>query len=357
MDARTRDAMTRAGLNLIQQALSIYDANLRLVLSNRRFQEMFDLPKSLITPGAPFADTIRYVAARGDYGPLDDLEAFVIERVEMAQSFTPHYMERTRGNGQVISVEGTPLPNGGWVTVYTDITQIKRQEDMLRARSEELSGQLSAYSQELSTTNRKLASTISALEQSQQDLQEIEARTRLTTEMMPAHIAHVGPDRRYTYSNKRLNLVMPGRPADIINRHIAEALGAQTYSMIEPYLNSALDGKSSVFEFTDDLSSRRIRTAFTPDTSESNQVSGVYILSMDVTEEAQARATLQQQSKREMASHLTSGLAHDFSNLLTIILGRARAIGKIGFTARCTAIGGCNTKRRDPRRGIIAFHC
>ncbi len=329
MDARTRDAMTRAGLNLIQQALSIYDANLRLVLSNRRFQEMFDLPKSLITPGAPFADTIRYVAARGDYGPLDDLEAFVIERVEMAQSFTPHYMERTRGNGQVISVEGTPLPNGGWVPVYSDITQIKRQEDMLRARSEELSGQLSAYSQELSTTNRKLASTISALEQSQQDLQEIEARTRLTTEMMPAHIAHVGPDRRYTYSNKRLNLVMPGRPADIINRHIAEALGAQTYSMIEPYLNSALDGKSSVFEFTDDLSSRRIRTAFTPDTSESNQVSGVYILSMDVTEEAQARATLQQQSKREMASHLTSGLAHDFSNLLTIILGAQGRLTKL----------------------------
>ena len=247
----------------------------------------------------------------------------------MAQSFTPHYMERTRGNGQVISVEGTPLPNGGWVTVYTDITQIKRQEDMLRARSEELSGQLSAYSQELSTTNRKLASTISALEQSQQDLQEIEARTRLTTEMMPAHIAHVGPDRRYTYSNKRLNLVMPGRPADIINRHIAEALGAQTYSMIEPYLNSALDGKSSVFEFTDDLSSRRIRTAFTPDTSESNQVSGVYILSMDVTEEAQARATLQQQSKREMASHLTSGLAHDFSNLLTIILGAQGRLAKL----------------------------
>ena len=247
----------------------------------------------------------------------------------MAQSFTPHYMERTRGNGQVISVEGTPLPNGGWVTVYTDITQIKRQEDMLRARSEELSGQLSAYSQELSTTNRKLASTISALEQSQRDLQEIEARTRLTTEMMPAHIAHVGPDRRYTYSNKRLNLVMPGRPANIINRHIAEALGAQTYSLIEPHLNNALDGKSSVFEFNDELSSRRIRTAFTPDTSDPNQVSGVYVLSMDVTEEAQARATLQQQSKREMASHLTSGLAHDFSNLLTIIMGAQGRLSKL----------------------------
>jgi hypothetical protein len=74
MDARTRDTMTRAGLNLIQQALSIYDADLRLVLSNRRFEEMFELPKSLITPGASFADTIRYVATRGDYGALDDIE-------------------------------------------------------------------------------------------------------------------------------------------------------------------------------------------------------------------------------------------------------------------------------------------
>ena len=329
MDIKTRDLMTRAGLNLIQQALTIYDAKLRLVLSNRRFQEMFDLPAHLHTPGAAFSDCIMHLALRGDYGKLSDIEGFVKERVEKAKSFTPHYMERVRANGQVISVEGTPLPHGGWVTVYTDITQIKRQEDMLRARSEELSGQLSVYSQELSTTNRKLASTISALEQSQQDLQEIEARTRLTTEMMPAHIAHVGPDRRYTYSNKRLNLVMPGRPADIINRHIAEALGAQTYSMIEPYVNAALDGASSVFEFTDDLSSRRIRTAFTPDTSESNQVSGVYILSMDVTEEAQARATLQQQSKREMASHLTSGLAHDFSNLLTIILGAQGRLAKL----------------------------
>jgi signal transduction histidine kinase/CheY-like chemotaxis protein len=328
MDIKTRDLMTRAGLNLIQQALTIYDAKLRLVLSNRRFQEMFDLPAHLHKPGAAFSDCILHLALRGDYGQLSDIDSFVKERVEKAKSFTPHYMERVRANGQVISVEGTPLPHGGWVAVYTDITQIKRQEDMLRARSEELSGQLTAYSQELTTTNRKLASTISILEQSQQDLREVEARTRLTTEMMPAHIAHVGPDRRYTYSNKRLNLVMPGRPANIINRHIAEALGAQTYSLIEPHLNNALDGKSSVFEFTDELSSRRIRTAFTPDTSDPNQVSGVYVLSMDVTEEAQARATLQQQSKREMASHLTSGLAHDFSNLLTIIMGAQGRLSK-----------------------------
>ena len=42
---------------------------------------------------------------------------------------------------------------------------------------------------------------------------------------------------------------------------------------------------------------------------------------MDVTEETQARAALQQTRRRDLAAQMTSGMAHDFSNLLTIILG------------------------------------
>ncbi len=58
----------------------------------------------------------------------------------------------------------------------------------------------------------------------------------------------------------------------------------------------------------------------TPDKGK-DQITGVYILSMDVTEEAQSRAALAQTRKRELAAQLTSGVAHDFSNLLTIIMG------------------------------------
>ncbi len=49
-------AMTAAGLNLIAQALTIYDADLRLVLCNAPFQQMFNLPSALVTPGATFQD-------------------------------------------------------------------------------------------------------------------------------------------------------------------------------------------------------------------------------------------------------------------------------------------------------------
>ncbi|HBM67241.1 MAG TPA: hybrid sensor histidine kinase/response regulator, partial [Rhodobacteraceae bacterium] len=314
------NAMTQAGLNLIQQALSIYDKDLELALCNQRHGEMFNLPKSLTRPGAKFEDTIRYLVESGEYGDVENAEAFIQEKVDIAKAFEPHYVERIRANGQVISIEGAPLPQGGWVTVYTDITQTKKQENLLRLRSEELSDQLLSYSEELAAKNRQLEASIAALEEAKRELTEIESRTRLTSEMIPAHVAHVDRQGRYQYSNRRLSMVLPERPNDIIGRHISEVLGAPTYNQISPTLREAFLGTPSVLEFTDDLSARRIRVAFTPDVKETG-IEGAYILSMDITEETQARNALQQVAKRELAAQLTSGLAHDFANLLTIILG------------------------------------
>ncbi|APG48532.1 response regulator receiver protein [Phaeobacter porticola] len=318
-----RATMTTAGLNLIAQAMSIYDSDLQLVVCNQRFQEMFALPGPLITPGARFDETIRHIATSGEYGPVDDIEGFVKQRVDQALDFVPHYLERERANGQVISIEGAPLPQGGWVTVYTDITRTKRIEQLLRARSEEMSDQLIVHTEELSATNRKLAATITALEEAKRQLTEMEARTRLTTEMMPAHIAHVDAEGYYTYTNRRLSSVFPSRPSEILGTHIAEALGAAAYDKIAPHLLAAYQGENPVFEFTEDHDSRRIRVAFTPDNT-----GGVFILSMDVTEETQTRVALQQARRREMAAQMTSGLAHDFSNLLTIILGMQGKLAK-----------------------------
>ncbi len=315
--------LTAAGLNLIAQALTIYDNDLRLAVCNAPFQQMFDLPDALVTPGATFQDTIRHLAERGEYGTVHDIDQFVTERVKIARAFEPHYMERTRGGGRTISVEGSPLPQGGWVTVYTDITRIKQQEALLNARSDALSEQVLAHASELSATNRELAAMITTLEETKRQLTESEARTRLTTEMMPAHIAHVDAQGHYTYSNRRLSAVMPGRPSNILGLHIADVLGS-AYIRIKDALAEAYDGSPSVVEFTDRDSARRIRGAFTPDTR-----GGVYILSMDVTAETQTREALQQTRKRELATQLISGLAHDFSNLLTIILGLQSKLGRL----------------------------
>ncbi|MEQ5869905.1 PAS-domain containing protein [Sagittula sp. NFXS13] len=333
MQTRTdTTAYTLAGLNLIQQALSIFDRNLGLVHINRPMQVMFDLPDALCMPGTSFERVIRHLAVSGEYGPVDDMESFIRTRVDRARAFEPHYMERTRANGRTISVEGAPLPQGGWVTVYTDITAIKQQEALLRSRSETLSEEVLARSEELSATNRQLAATISALEETRRQLTEIEARTRTTAEMMPAHIARVDDTGHYTFSNNRLSDVMPGRPGAIVGLHAREALGP-AYARVAPHLNGALNGEPSTFEFTDEPSGRRIRAAFTPDPLEP----GVYIMSQDVTHETQARVALQQTRRREMAAQLTSGLAHDFSNLLTIMLGQQAKLARLDLTPEAQA--------------------
>lgn len=317
-------------------------------MANRTFQEMFALPDALIRPGTSFADTIHHLVQQGEYGLVDDPDIFVQTRVEQARTFRPHYMERTRANGRVISVEGSPLPEGGWVAVYTDITGIKRQESLLRARSEELSGQVLAHAEELAQTNRALAATNATLEETSRQLAEMESRTRLTTEMMPAHIARLDLDLYYTFSNRKLGAVIPGRPGNIVGLPARAALGAEAYGKILPSLERAIKGEASVLELSHEGSGRRIRVAFTPDQrgaagSADSAVRGVYILSMDITEEVQAREALAQTRKRELAAQLTSGLAHDFSNLLTIILGMQARLAQMELPARAQELAKATT--------------
>ncbi len=346
------DGLMHAGLNLIQQGLSIYDSALRLAVCNSRFREMFGLPEALTTPGASFAETLRFLAENGEYGAIDDIDRFVRERTEQARAFQPHYMERQRANGRMISVEGHPLSQGGWVTVYTDITATKRQEELLRSHSAQLSDQLLTHAEHLATTNRELEATVLALEETKRQLTDSESLARMTTEMMPAHIAHLDLQECYTYSNHRLPDVVPGRPMDIEGLSARTALGAEAYDAIRPYLNKAYRGEASVFEFTHTSGARRIRVSFTPDIDADGQVAGIYVLSMDVTEEAQARAALMQSHKRALAAQLTSGLAHDFANLLTIILGLQGRLEKLpGLPPEAREM--IETTRAAARRGGI----
>ena len=111
----------------LDQAITVLDSDLRLVLSNRRLSEMLDIPEELRKPGTPLAAFFRYNAERGEYGP-GDVEQLVEERLARAKQFQAHCFQRTRPDGHVIEVRGNPLPGGGFVTTYTDITERIRYE-------------------------------------------------------------------------------------------------------------------------------------------------------------------------------------------------------------------------------------
>ncbi|GHD55992.1 hypothetical protein GCM10017083_35540 [Thalassobaculum fulvum] len=114
------------------QGISVAGPDLKMVAFNERFLELLDFPKQRFGIGTPFEDFIRYNAERGDYGEVD-VDAYVAGAVAAARRFEPHLVERTRPNGTVLEIRGQPLPGGGFVTTYTDITELRRATRELQA--------------------------------------------------------------------------------------------------------------------------------------------------------------------------------------------------------------------------------
>ncbi|MDA4845265.1 sensor domain-containing protein [Hoeflea poritis] len=127
-------------IETIDQGISMFDGNLDLVAFNSRCINLLEFPEDFRNKAGTFEDFIRFNAERGEYGE-GDIEEQVSTRVELARQFQPHRFERVRPDGTVIDIHGTPIPGGGMVTTYTDMTESRRSEEALLKRDEELTEQ------------------------------------------------------------------------------------------------------------------------------------------------------------------------------------------------------------------------
>ncbi len=180
-------ALLRAALNHISQGLSIVDSQLRVVVTNRRLFELFDFPLRLAEPGTPFEAFMRYNAEQGEYGP-GDVDKLTRDRVELARRFRSHYLERTRPNGRIVAAQGEPLQAGGFVTVYTDVTEQRRNELALKERSALLEERVRERTAELSTVNRELHKTIESQKKMESAL--VQARKMEAVGRIAGGLAH-----------------------------------------------------------------------------------------------------------------------------------------------------------------------
>jgi len=117
-------------LENMDQGVSVVDANMRLVAWNSRYSQLFQYPADMLHVGRPVADLIRFNAERGALGSVETLniEEEIAKRLGHMRAGTPHVLQRTLGEGQVIELRGRPLPGGGYVTSYSDVTAYKRVE-------------------------------------------------------------------------------------------------------------------------------------------------------------------------------------------------------------------------------------
>lgn len=137
-------------LEQLPQGVSVVDSQLRLVAWNRRYADVFDYPRSLLHKGRPIEDLLRYNAQRGLLGS-GDIEKVIQRRLDYLRRGGPHMYERERVDGSVLEIRGTPLPGGGFVTSYADITAYKRAARALRTLTGTLENRIEKSTHDLRT--------------------------------------------------------------------------------------------------------------------------------------------------------------------------------------------------------------
>jgi len=289
-----------AGLDNIDQGISVFDKDLQLVFANKRLGELLDVPQHLLTRGTAFEALIRYNSEHGEYGP-GDVQEQVEERIRVAREFRAHTVERVRPNGRVIRVSGAPLAKGGFATIYTDITQQRHYEIELQRRIEEQT----------------------------RDLRRSEERLRLIANEVPAGIAYLDQDEVFQFVNRRFAQSYGLKIDDVLGRSTHEILAHEIHEVSAPYFERAKLGEATEFDLDfNHIDGREldIRTFLRPDLRVDKTVRGFYVLSINFTKQRAAAQALSQAQKMEAIGRLSSGISHDFNNLLTIILGNLRPL-------------------------------
>ena len=131
---RLRQELLHLAMENLSDGISVIDAKLRLVAWNQRYLELFDYPEGLIHIGRPIEEVLMFNAKRGQLGEGDP-NVLVARRLHWLKQGSPHFFERLSPDGRVIEIRGNPMPGGGFVTSFTDITKRKMAERANRSKT------------------------------------------------------------------------------------------------------------------------------------------------------------------------------------------------------------------------------
>lgn len=137
---RFNQRLLEAALENMSQGISVVDAQLQLVAWNSRYAALFKFPPELLQVGQPVVNLTAWALAELKIGdvPGDSRDKALQRRVAHMRRGTPHLSERIFPDNTIVEIRGNPMPGGGYVATFTDVTAFRRAEEALKRSNETL---------------------------------------------------------------------------------------------------------------------------------------------------------------------------------------------------------------------------
>lgn len=161
-------------LENLSQGVSVVDRDLQLVAWNKTYLQMFDYPAGMIRVGRAVADIVQFNAERGLCG-AGSADEHVAKRIQHLRNSTPHVFQRVRADGTVIEIRGNPIPGGGFVTSFTDITEHVKAVQALAAAKEHLEQRVLERTAQISQMNSELLAEVELRRETESQLLQAKA--------------------------------------------------------------------------------------------------------------------------------------------------------------------------------------
>lgn len=140
--------MLQSTLENVSQGISVVDRDQKLIAWNGAYIDLFNYPAELVYVGAPIQSLIEHNINSG-WIEGQNQSGQARRRVNHMRAGKPHIYERQNPDGRFIRITGSPMPGGGYVTTFSDITEDKKREQALIEVNETLEARVAARTKEL----------------------------------------------------------------------------------------------------------------------------------------------------------------------------------------------------------------